>query len=321
MEKGDLHMRFILLMISGIVLIIAFVRMAKKNVPEASNQKNTKLQIMGFVIALLGILECVIGIYCISQIRFPEMSLAPSVYINSIVRSPYQTQYWGMPTSMQQQCINFIANSFMLFALSAYCIYFRSSNSKWWIKILKVLFCIVLLSFYKPATEFQYFDIYEWMNTIIYAILLYFAFREKKKNVKTKEPVQVVQETIIDEPTVIIRNNEDESRFMPQRILNTSNKSEEILPELKVLSKESDSSNMPISIIINNDSINNKDIVPEEIGDENCINNDNYDERGIDNTDTEYNIKSEPTKKYCRFCGKDVNYQTDLFCKHCGNKL
>ena len=31
MEKDDLHMRFIFLIISGIVLILAFVRMAKKN--------------------------------------------------------------------------------------------------------------------------------------------------------------------------------------------------------------------------------------------------------------------------------------------------
>ena len=131
MEKDDLHMRFIFLIISGIVLILAFVRMAKKNEKEQTNQNHTKLQIMGFVIALLGIVEGVMGIYFISQIIFPEKSLLPAVYMNSIVRSPYQTQIWGMPTPMQQQSITFIAHSFMLFAISAYCVYFRSSSSIW----------------------------------------------------------------------------------------------------------------------------------------------------------------------------------------------
>ena len=321
MEKDDLHMRFIFLIISGIVLILAFVRMAKKNENEQTNQNHTKLQIMGFVIALLGIVEGVMGIYFISQIIFPEKSLLPAVYMNSIVRSPYQTQIWGMPTPMQQQSITFIAHSFMLFAISAYCVYFRSSNSKWWIKIIKVVFCIVLLMLYKPSTAFHYFDIYEWMNTVIFAILLYFAFREKKKKIEVKEQVQVVKEKIIEEPVLTIRNNEDESRFMPKSIVNTGAKTDELLPDLKAVSKEIESRFMPKVDLPVDDVVLNKDSVSEKNCEENPNNNVII---GINDTitsETEDNCHSEPTRKYCRFCGKEVNYKTEMFCKNCGNKL
>ena len=174
---------------------------------------------------------------------------------------------------------------------------------------------------YKPATDFHYFDIYEWMNTIIYAILLYFAFREKKKNVKTKEPVQVVKEKIIEEPVPTIRNNEDESRFMPKSIVNTGTKTDELLPDLKAVSKEIESRFMPKVDLPVDDVVLNKDSVSEKNCEENPNNNVII---GINDTitsETEDNCHSEPTRKYCRFCGKEVNYQTDSFCKHCGNKL
>lgn len=321
MTKEDFFMRLFLLVVAHVLLIWAFVKMAQKNPSELLNQKHLTFKVFGGICLLMCIAEGIGGIYVLSQTTFPLTSLEPHVSMNSIIRPASQKLYWGELTSLQDQCVNLISGSMILLAISAYCFYFKASDTKWQVKICKAIFCLLLIGFGKSSTAFHYFDIYEWMNTVIFAILLYFAFREKKKKIEVKEQVQVVKEKIIEEPVPTIRNNEDESRFMPKSIVNTGAKTDELLPDLKAVSKEIESRFMPKVDLPVDDVVLNKDSVSEKNCEENPNNNVII---GINDTitsETEDNCHSEPTRKYCRFCGKEVNYQTDSYCKHCGNKL
>lgn len=181
MLQNQFYIRLILLIAVGVLFVTAFMNMAKRNSKEIEPERHVVLKIFGAVFAIIGVIMGVIGVYLVSQITYPQEAIGPDISQNMIFRHLSQKMYWGYATMPQLQCINMITNLFGCFALSAYCFLYRSSHSKWYAKIGKIVFCVLFYMFYFSATDFHYFDFYEWMAPVLFAIMTFFALRNKKK--------------------------------------------------------------------------------------------------------------------------------------------
>jgi len=61
--------------------------------------------------------------------------------------------------------------TFDFLGIGAYFLYFKSSNSKWWKKVLKFFVVLLLYAFMASATNFHYFDFPEFISPILFFIL------------------------------------------------------------------------------------------------------------------------------------------------------
>ena len=181
MLQNQFYLRLILLIAVGILFVKAFMNMARRNSKEIEPQRHIVLKIFGAFFAVIGVIMGIIGVYSITQITFPQEAIEPYISQNMILRPSSQKMYWGYATMPQLHCINMITNFFWMFALSAYCFFYRSSHSKWYAKIGKIVFCVLFYMFYFSATDFHYFDFYEWMAPVLFAIMAFFALRNKKE--------------------------------------------------------------------------------------------------------------------------------------------
>lgn len=182
MLKVQFYIRLVLIIAVGVLYVKAYMNMAKSNSKETEPKRRIALKILGGIWAILGVFATFIGVSTITQITFPQEAIGPHVTSHMIFRPLSQTMYWGYATMVQSSCISLITFSFMCFALSAYCFFYKSSHSKWYTKIGKIVFCICYYMFYASATDFHYFDFYEWMAPVLFAIMTFFALRNKKKH-------------------------------------------------------------------------------------------------------------------------------------------
>ena len=137
-----------LLIAVGIVYVKAYMNMAKRNSKESEPERHLILRILGGFWAVMAVIMGCMGVYMITQISFPQEAIGPFNSSNMIVRSSYQTMYWGYATFPQSQCISVISGVFEFLALSAYCFLFKSSHSKWYGKLGKIVFCILFCLVY-----------------------------------------------------------------------------------------------------------------------------------------------------------------------------
>lgn len=182
MIKETFIFRIVLLLIAGVMLILAFSKMAKKNPVVQPGRRNRLLKILGCILALLGMASSIAGIFWATQIDYPLTPIEPLLSANSMVRPSSQTLYWGYPTLQQRFCISMISDGFMLLSLASYCIFFKVSATIWWKKILKVFFSIILVLIFMSSTDFHYFDFVEWIVPFIYAIMFYFVMKTSNEN-------------------------------------------------------------------------------------------------------------------------------------------
>lgn len=309
MLQDQFYMRLMLHMILGIVYIFAYINMAKRNSKEVEPERHLILKIIGSIFAVFGVLLGVFGIYCITQMTYPEQANGPYISPNMIIRSPYETMYWGYATFEQSQCISMIGGFFEGFALSAYCFMFKSSHSKWYTKIGKIVFCILFYGFYASATDFHYFDLYEWTAPVLFAIMAFFAFRNKnQEEVVVDEATGHASEVFeLIEPPI---TTNDDSKYMPSMIEKVSE------------TNENEHNSLTQTELI--DSVESQNTAEEET--EN-LNVSDVIEPESEITPTDATAPQEPISraqheiKFCRHCGGRIDYQSDKFCKHCGKKL
>lgn len=309
MLQDQFYMRLMLHMILGIVYIFAYINMAKRNSKEVESERHLILKITGSIFAVFGVLLGVFGIYCITQMTYPEQANGPYISPNMIIRSPYETMYWGYATFEQSQCISMIGGFFEGFALSAYCFMFKSSHSKWYTKIGKIVFCILFYGFYASATDFHYFDLYEWTAPVLFAIMAFFAFRNKnQEEVVVDEATGHASEVFeLIEPPI---TTNDDSKYMPSMIEKVSE------------TNENEHNSLTQTELI--DSVESQNTAEEET--EN-LNVSDVIEPESEITPTDATAPQEPISraqheiKFCRHCGGRIDYQSDKFCKHCGKKL
>lgn len=305
-----------LLFAVGIVYVKAYMNMAQRNSKEPRTKRYLILRILGGFWAIMAIIMGGLGVYMIAQMSFPKESIEPFISPNMILRSSEQTMYWGYATYQQSQCISMISGVFESLALSAYCFMFKTSNSKWYSKIGKIVFCILFFGVYTSATDFHYFDLYEWFAPVLFGIMAFFALRNNKdrSTIATIDGDKVgkldSKTSHVEEAVEFQSHIEDDSKYMPhiEEMYNENN------PEVKA----------PENVIIPRTDIQivEQSCMAEEmhnlIPDKKEIkNNEEFEEKQC--LKTEESI--EPVIRFCRYCGKEINYQSGRYCKHCGKEL
>lgn len=314
MLQDQFFTRLMLLLAVGAVYVMAYMNMAKRNSKEVEPQRHLALKIFGGFWALLSIILGIAGVYMITKINFPQEALGPYISANMIFRPSYQTMYWGYATSPQFQCISMINGMFGCLALSAYCFMYKSSHSKWYTKVGKVFFCVLFYMFFVSATDFHYFDIYEWISPVLFTIMAFFAFRNKQEN--DNEAQIEVQSNINTTPQVKDSkenpsNSEDNSKFMP-RVINDKDFMKSIECETQDINRTSQTESPITDILCKFENELDNSTIVDDIKNE---------KDSIDEQSTRVQPNSVSIEKFCRHCGGEVNYQSDRYCKHCGMQL
>lgn len=282
--------RLLLIVVFGIAYIYTMMKMASCNSMETAPQKHIILKIIGGINILLAISCLATGIFWLTQVQYPEQTIDLSYSANQIVRTSDKYVIWGYPTSEQSRAIMGITNVFSSLALAAYCFYYKKSDRKWWQKILRFFYGLLMYAFYCSATNFHYFDATEFVAPGLFCLMLGYALIKAKK--LNKQKIQLADQKRIDAIHKMMDEKfggedqtEDEVRFMPQNEgfkMNGSDKE----------SKE------PLT-----DDVSARTSLPH----------------------TEQNKKEETPSmdvvKYCRHCGKKVDYDSSTYCKYCGKEL
>ena len=282
--------RLLLIVVFGIAYIYTMMKMASCNSAETEPQKHRVLKVIGSINVLLGVLCLATGIFGLMQVQYPERTIDFSYSVNQIVRTSDKYIVWGYPTSEQSRAIMGITNIFSSLALAAYCFYYKKSNRKWWKKVVRFFYCLLMYAFYCSATNFHYFDAWEMVAPGLFCFMSGYALIKAKK--LNKQKIQLADQKRIDAIHKMIDEKlggkdqtEDEARFMPQNEgfnMNGSDKE----------SKE------PLT-----DDVSACTSLPH----------------------TEQNKKEETPSmdvvKYCRHCGKKVDYDSSTYCKYCGKEL
>lgn len=336
MLEDQFYMRLLLQMAVGVIYVLAYMNMAKRNPMELTPKRHIVLKVFSGVFAIIGIIMGVAGIYAITQISFPSESIEPPITSDMIVRTSDETMYWGYATALQHQTISLISGVFEFFALSAYCFLFKESQSKWYSKVGKVLFCILFYGLYASATNFHYFDVYEWIAPIVFAIMAFFAIRSGNKQTKTK-----LTDTSLCDDAIYLETKEDNSRYMPSNIMDTD--VEQVTPDEKMSNGQEDAEDaedykrfMPRSY----EEQENDEIVAKSISEDIFENSHKNKITEIPKLEEEKsdmpvadgsevaedikNVQEEETSNdnlmFCKYCGKRIE-KDSLFCKYCGRKL
>ena len=295
MLQVQFYIRLVLIIVIGVLYVKAYMNMAQRNSKETEPKRHTLLKFFGVFLVIMGILMSIMGCYFITQITFPLEAIGPKISPDMIVRSTAQTMYWGYATIPQSQCFSMIHGAFECFALSAYCILYKSSKSKWYTKIGKVLFCILFYMFYISATNFHFFDIHEWTAPALFFIMAFSALRNKKRQTEEVQDIDIPEISITQE---VANENQHDTPNFKLTGLNESTKD-----KCAVLSEDI------------NQNIPNKDSCPVM-----PRNNADISMETLSNKDR-VSSTIDSAVKYCRHCGKKIDYAGGKFCKYCGNSF
>ena len=187
MFETQFYIRLILNIIIGNMFAYALYKMAKHNNQETVKKSHTIMHIFGWIFVGLSLLSLVICIYTLTIVDFPSQLIGPFISSNEIIRPSSAIFYWGYPTNIQSSALNMAMSTFDSLGFGAYFLYFKSSNSKWWKKILKFIVVLLLYAFMASATNFHYFDIFEFIVPILFIILWLIIVNRKDKPIKTNE--------------------------------------------------------------------------------------------------------------------------------------
>ena len=306
-----------LLFAVGIVYVKAYMNMAKRNSNESAPERHLILKILGGFWAVMAVIMGCMGVYMITQISFPQEAIGPYISPNMIIRTSDQTMFWGYATFEQSQCISIISGFFEFLALSAYCFMFKSSHSKWYLKVWKIVYCLLFCMFFASATDFHYFDVHEWIAPVLFAIMAFFALRNKQDELSEPIVEENKMECFDKAPIHIEENNdstsnvEDDSKYIPRMDVeqNVSTKSDEDLREIE-------NNQQPEHIAAEVPSVYEIEQVDSSI-----VNEDTTKNQSVENPALLEQENTEEIIKFCRHCGEKLDYQSGKYCKHCGKQL
>lgn len=265
------------------------MKMASCNSVETSPQKHIIFKIIGGINILLAISCLATGIYWLTQVQYPEQTIDFSYSANQIVRTSDKYVVWGYTTSEQSRAIMGITNVFSSLALAAYCFFYKKSDRKWWKKILRFFYGLLMYAFYCSATNFHYFDATELVAPGLFCLMSGHALiKSKKRNIQLayKQEITGIQK-MEDEELETCSKTEEETRFMPlKNVLDVDKTNEE--SEVQPTDKPTET-NLPVTEQNKMDEVSSND--------------------------------SMKAVKYCRHCGRKVDYDSSIYCKYCGKEL
>ena len=219
MLQEQFYYRLLLIIGVGIIYVKAMMKMAQYKPVAEVRSKNIVMKVIGGFFILLAIFEAALGVYLTTQVQHPTQMIDFVPNPNQIVRPSSSHVVWGYVTSAQWQIVSQISNAMTSLGWGAYFLFYRKSNSTWWKKILKFLFAVLLCIFFYSATDFHYFDYWEWLPIVLFGIMTYIVDLRVKKSLKEKvvTPKEVLDGLSFEETqeTVQTNSSEDDSRFMP----------------------------------------------------------------------------------------------------------
>lgn len=201
MLEQQFYLRILFIALFGILFVNVMIKLAKRKSIEEVPQKHIWMKIIAGLFLVSGLLSLVIGIIALTQITFPTTMLEQPITKNMIVRSSDTTQHWGYPTLIQNQVLSFITSFFSCLSIAAYFACFKKSGTRWWQKVLKVIYVILLWLFYVSSTDWHYFDIYEFIATILFCGLAVIPFVLNNKN---REGINSQSNALFDSKTETI---------------------------------------------------------------------------------------------------------------------
>lgn len=285
--------RLLLIVVFGVVYINTMMKMASCNSVETTPQKHSVLKIIGFINVLLGIICLIMGMFWLMQVEYPEQTIDISYSVNQIVRTSDKYVVWGYPTSEQNLAIIGITNVFSSLALAAYCFFYRKSDRKWYKKVGRFFYCLLMYAFYCSATNFHYFDAAELVAPGLFCLMAGHALIKAKR--LNNQRIQFADQQritaihkMMDErfETETNADKEENMRYMPQNdVLGTNNPNEE---SEGLLTEKSAQANISQT-----------------------------EQETMDDASND-NVKAV---RYCRHCGRKVDYDSSTYCKYCGKEL
>ena len=281
--------RLLLIVVFGIAYIYTMMKMASCNSMETTPQKHIILKIIGGINILLAISCLATGIFWLTQVQYPEQTIDLSYSANQIVRTSDKYVVWGYPTSEQNSAIMGITNIFSSLALAAYCFYYKKSDRKWWQIILRFFYGLLMYAFYCSATNFHYFDAMEMVAPGLFCFMSgYTLINSKKRKVQLADKQEITNtHRMEDEELKTLYKTEDETRFVPRKNALDVDKPNE---ESKVQpTDKSTETNLLVT-----------------------------EQNKVDEVSSNNSMK---TVKYCRHCGREVDYDSSIYCKYCGKEL
>lgn len=289
MLQDQFASRLLLIVVFGVAYIYTMMKMASCNSVETSPQKHIILKIIGGINVLLGISCLAMGMFWLTQVQYPEQTIDFSYSANQIVRTSDKYVVWGYPTSEQNSAIMGITNIFSSLALAAYCFYYKKSDRKWWQKILRFFYGLLMYAFYCSATNFHYFDAMEMVAPGLFCFMSgYTLINSKKRKVQSADKQEITNtHRMEDEELKTLYKTEDETRFVPRKnVLDVDKPNEESKVQPTYKSTET---GIPVT-----------------------------EQNEVDEVSSNSRVKAVI---YCRHCGRKVDYDSSIYCKYCGKEL
>lgn len=278
MLQEQFYYRLLLIIALGFIYVKTMMKMALYK-PVEGTKKNLEMKIIGGIFVLLALYEGGMGIYLLTQVQHPMKMIDFIPTPNQIVRPSSTHIIWGYVTNAQWHVVSMITNTMTSLGIGAYFFFYRKSVSKWWEKVLKFLFGVLLYAFYVNATDFHYFDMWELWPLVLFGIMVFVV------NMKAKRPSKVVT------PQEVISNNSDFAAEQMEEAIPPQDHEARFMP--KVLDEEV---NEHLSTF---DSEEQNESVPQIMQE----------------------VEEKPTYRFCRYCGKKIDYDSVKYCKHCGKQL
>lgn len=199
MFEGQFYIRLILNVIVGIMFAYALYKMAQHNNQETMPLSHKAMHVFGWIFIGLSVLCLCICIYYLTLVDFPQQLRGPFIGPNTIIRSTSAVFYWGYPTLIQNSTLTMALATFDFLGIGAYFLYFKSSHSKWWKKVLKFFVVLLLYAFMASATNFHYFDFPEFISPILYFILWVVIVNRKDMPIQSdRNGIEFVKEEQLD---------------------------------------------------------------------------------------------------------------------------
>jgi hypothetical protein len=165
------------------------------------------MKVFSCLFAINGLFALYGFIHYLYQVEYPPRMLAPYIGPNSIIHST-DDQIWGWPTDIQYHALTSLKMLFYCLGYAAYLYFFKSSHSKWLVKLGKVALALLLAIFYSSATQIMYFeDIY---HPILFVVIAGIIFNRKKPSYKAETIIDLRHKTYNSTETTLCENSGNE---------------------------------------------------------------------------------------------------------------
>lgn len=198
MLQEHFYIRLFLIIVLGILYTRTMMKVAQYKPIEDSKNKHLIIKILGGFFMLFAILQGSLSIYFLTQVNHPTQMIdfVPTPY--QVVRPSTSRVLWGYLTSAQMYVITQITGTMTSLALGTYFMCYRKSATRWWKKLMKFIYMILIYMFFCSATDFHYFDFQEFIPLAIYLALIFYALSKVNKSINNGNNSEECKEAIDD---------------------------------------------------------------------------------------------------------------------------